>query len=158
MSASLYIVATPIGHLDDMSLRAIDVLRRVNVIAAEDTRHSSRLLHHFDIRTPLISYHDHSEASDLEGMLKRLRADETIALISDAGTPLVSDPGYKLVVACHREQIPVVPIPGPSATITALSAAGLPTDHFYFVGFLPPKPGQRVNRLQALTAIEGTLI
>ena len=96
LSASLYIVATPIGHLDDMSLRAIDVLRRVNVIAAEDTRHSSRLLHHFDIQTPLISYHDHSEASDLEGMLKRLRADETIALISDAGTPLVSDPGCLL--------------------------------------------------------------
>ena len=158
LSASLYIVATPIGHLDDMSLRAIDVLRSVNLIAAEDTRHSSKLLRHFDIRTPLISYHDHSETSDLEGMLKRLRAGETIALISDAGTPLVSDPGYKLVVACHREQIPVVPIPGPSATITALSAAGLPTDHFYFEGFLPPKPGQRVNRLQVLTAMEGTLI
>ena len=93
-----------------------------------------------------------------EGMLKRLRAGETIALISDAGTPLVSDPGYKLVVACHQERIPVVPIPGASATITALSAAGLPTDRFYFEGFLPSKPGQRANRLQALTAIEGTLI
>ena len=158
LPASLYIVATPIGHLDDMSLRAIEVLRSVNLIAAEDTRHSSKLMRHFDIRTPLISYHDHSESSDLEGMLKRLRAGETIALISDAGTPLVSDPGYKLVVACHQERIPVVPIPGASATITALSAAGLPTDHFYFEGFLPSKPGQRANRLQALTAIEGTLI
>ena len=105
MSASLYIVATPIGHLDDMSLRAIEVLRSVNLIAAEDTRHSSKLMRHFDIRTPLISYHDHSESSDLEGMLKRLRAGETIALISDAGTPLVSDPGYKLVVACHLSLI-----------------------------------------------------
>ena len=158
LPASLYIVATPIGHLDDISLRAIDVLRSVNLIAAEDTRHSSKLLRHFDIRTPLISYHDHSETSDLEGILKRLLAGEAIALISDAGTPLVSDPGYKLVAACHREQIPVVPIPGPSATITALSAAGLPTDHFYFEGFLPSKSGQRANRLQALAAIEGTLI
>jgi 16S rRNA (cytidine1402-2'-O)-methyltransferase len=158
LPASLYIVATPIGHLNDMSMRAINVLHSVDLIAAEDTRHSARLLRHFDIWTPLISYHDHSETSDLDGMLKRLRAGEAIALISDAGTPLVSDPGYKLVVACHREQIPVVPIPGPSATITALSAAGLPTDHFYFEGFLPPKPGQRANRLKALTAIEGTLI
>ena len=158
LPASLYIVATPIGHLDDMSMRAIDALRRVDLIAAEDTRHSARLLRHFDIRTPLISYHDHSETSDLDGILKRIRAGETIALISDAGTPLVSDPGYKLVVACHRERIPVVPIPGPSATITALSAAGLPTDHFYFEGFLPAKPGQRANRIKALRAIEGTLI
>ena len=138
LPASLFIVATPIGNLDDMSMRAIDVLRSVALIAAEDTRHSAKLLRHFDIRTPLISYHDHSDTSDLHGLLKRLRAGETIALISDAGTPLVSDPGYKLVVACHRERIPVVPIPGPSATITALSAAGLPTDHFYFEGFLPP--------------------
>ena len=158
MSASLYIVATPIGHLDDMSLRAIDVLRSVNLIAAEDTRHSSKLLRHFDIRTPLISYHDHSETSDLEGMLKRLRAGETIALISDAGTPLVSDPGYKLVVACHREQITVVPIPGPSAVTSALSAACLPSDRFYFEGFLPAKSGQRAQRLKTLRFIESTLI
>ena len=158
LPACLYIVATPIGHLDDMSLRAIDVLRSVDLIAAEDTRHSAKLLNHFDVRTPLISYHDHSDTSDLESLLKRLRAGKAIALISDAGTPLVSDPGYKLVVACHQEQIPVVPIPGPSATIAALSAAGLPTDHFYFEGFLPSKPGQRENRLQALSAIEGTLI
>ena len=158
LPASLFIVATPIGNLDDMSMRAIDVLRSVALIAAEDTRHSAKLLRHFDIRTPLISYHDHSDTSDLHGMLKRLRTGETIALISDAGTPLVSDPGYKLVEACHRERIPVVPIPGPSATVTALSAAGLPTDHFYFEGFLPPKPGQRANRLKTLTAIQGTLI
>lgn len=158
MPACLYIVATPIGHLDDMTLRAIDVLRNVDLIAAEDTRHSAKLLRHFDIRTPLISYHDHSDASDLQGLLTRLAAGEAIALISDAGTPLVSDPGYKLVVACHQARIPVVPIPGPSATIAALSAAGLPTDHFYFEGFLPPKSGQRENRLQALRAIEATLI
>ena len=158
LPACLYIVATPIGNLDDISMRAIDVLRSAALIAAEDTRHSAKLLRHFDIRTPLISYHDHSETSDLDSMLKRLRTGETIALISDAGTPLVSDPGYKLVEACHRERIPVVPIPGPSATVTALSAAGLPTDHFYFEGFLPPKPGQRANRLKTLTAIQGTLI
>ena len=158
LPACLYIVATPIGNLDDISMRAIDVLRSAALIAAEDTRHSAKLLRHFDIRTPLISYHDHSETSDLDSMLKRLRTGETIALISDAGTPLVSDPGYKLVEACHRERIPVVPIPGPSATITALSAAGLPTDHFYFEGFLPSKPGQRANRLRALAAIQGTLI
>ena len=103
LPASLFIVATPIGNLDDMSMRAIDVLRSVALIAAEDTRHSAKLLRHFDIRTPLISYHDHSDTSDLHGMLKRLRTGETIALISDAGTPLVSDPGYKLVEACHRE-------------------------------------------------------
>ena len=158
MPACLYVVATPIGHLGDITLRAIEILREVDVIAAEDTRHSVKLMQHLDIRTPLVSYHDHSHAANVENLLRRLRSGESIALISDAGTPLVSDPGYKLVEACYREHILVVPIPGASATITALSAAGLPTDHFYFEGFLPAKAGQRTNRLKAIRAIEATLI
>ena len=158
MPACLYVVATPIGHLGDITLRAIEVLREVDVIAAEDTRHSVKLMQHLDIRTPLVSYHDHSNAANVENLLRRLRSGESIALISDAGTPLISDPGYKLVEACYREHILVVPIPGASATITALSAAGLPTDHFYFEGFLPAKAGQRTNRLKAIRAIEATLI
>lgn len=156
--ACLYVVATPIGHLDDITLRAIETLREVDVIAAEDTRHSSKLMRHLAINTPLVSYHDHSDAAAMENLLRRLRSGESIALISDAGTPLVSDPGYKLVEACYAEHIEVVPVPGVSATITALSAGGLPTDHFYFEGFLPAKAGQRANRLKAIRAIEATLI
>ena len=158
MTASLYIVATPIGNLGDMTQRAIETLREADVIAAEDTRHSARLLAHFDIRTPMVSYHDHSTPADIERLLKRLRAGETIALISDAGTPMVSDPGYRLVAACQSERLPVVPIPGPSAMIAAVSAAGLPSDRFHFEGFLPVKPGQRSHRLKCLRAHEATLI
>lgn len=158
MPACLYVVATPIGHLGDITLRAIEILREVDVIAAEDTRHSIKLMQHLDIRTPLVSYHDHSDAVDVEKLLRRLRSGDSIALISDAGTPLISDPGYKLVEACYAERILVVPIPGVSATTTALSVAGLPTDHFYFEGFLPAKAGQRTNRLKAIRAIEATLI
>jgi len=156
--ASLFIVATPIGHLDDITRRAIDVLKSVDLIAAEDTRHSAKLLQHYDIRTPLVSYHDHSDASDVEALMTRLRSGSSIALISDAGTPMVSDPGYRLVVACQQERLPVVPIPGPSAMTAALSVAGLPTDRFYFEGFLPAKSGQRNHRLKALRTIETTLI
>ena len=158
MPASLFIVATPIGHLDDITRRAIDVLKSVDLIAAEDTRHSAKLLQHYDIRTPLVSYHDHSDASDVEALLARLRSGSSIALISDAGTPMVSDPGYRLVAACQQERLPVVPIPGPSAMTAALSVAGLPTDRFYFEGFLPAKSGQRNHRLKALRTIETTLI
>ena len=158
MPASLFIVATPIGHLDDITRRAIDVLKSVDLIAAEDTRHSAKLLQHYDIRTPLVSYHDHSDASDVEALMARLRSGSSIALISDAGTPMVSDPGYRLVAACQQERLPVVPIPGPSAMTAALSAAGLPTDRFYFEGFLPAKSGQRNHRLKALRTIEATLI
>jgi len=156
--ASLFIVATPIGHLDDITRRAIDVLKSVDLIAAEDTRHSAKLLQHYDIRTPLVSYHDHSDATDVEALMARLRSGSSIALISDAGTPMVSDPGYRLVAACQQERLPVVPIPGPSAMTAALSAAGLPTDRFYFEGFLPAKSGQRNHRLKALRTIETTLI
>ena len=158
MPASLFIVATPIGHLDDITRRAIDVLKSVDLIAAEDTRHSAKLLQHYDIRTPLVSYHDHSDASDIEALMARLRSGSSIALISDAGTPMVSDPGYRLVAACQQERLPVVPIPGPSAMTAALSVAGLPTDRFYFEGFLPAKSGQRNHRLKALRTIETTLI
>jgi len=156
--ASLFIVATPIGHLDDITRRAIDVLKSVDLIAAEDTRHSAKLLQHYDIRTPLVSYHDHSDASDVEALMARLRSGSSIALISDAGTPMVSDPGYRLVAACQQERLPVVPIPGPSAMTASLSVAGLPTDRFYFEGFLPAKSGQRNHRLKALRTIETTLI
>ena len=158
MPASLFIVATPIGHLDDITRRAIDVLKSVDLIAAEDTRHSAKLLQHYDIRTPLVSYHDHSDANDVEALMGRLRSGSSIALISDAGTPMVSDPGYRLVAACQQERLPVVPIPGPSAMTAALSVAGLPTDRFYFEGFLPAKSGQRNHRLKALRTIETTLI
>ena len=158
MPASLFIVSTPIGHLDDITRRAIDVLKSVDLIAAEDTRHSAKLLQHYDIRTPLVSYHDHSDASDVEALMARLRSGSSIALISDAGTPMVSDPGYRLVAACQQERLPVVPIPGPSAMTAALSVAGLPTDRFYFEGFLPAKSGQRNHRLKALRTIETTLI
>ena len=158
MSASLFIVATPIGHLDDITRRAIDVLKSVDLIAAEDTRHSAKLLRHYDIRTPIVSYHDHSDASDIEALMARLRSGASIALISDAGTPMISDPGYRLVAACQQERLSVVPVPGPSAMTAALCAAGLPTDRFYFEGFLPAKSGQRSHRLKALRTIETTLI
>ena len=158
MPASLFIVATPIGHLDDITRRAIEVLKSVDLIAAEDTRHSAKLLQHYDIRTPLVSYHDHSDASDIEALMARLRSGASIALISDAGTPMVSDPGYRLVAACQQERLSVVPVPGPSAMTAALCAAGLPTDRFYFEGFLPAKPGQRNHRLKELRTIETTLI
>ena len=158
MPASLFIVATPIGHLDDITRRAIEVLKSVDLIAAEDTRHSAKLLQHYDIRTPLVSYHDHSDASDIEALMARLRSGASIALISDAGTPMVSDPGYRLVAACQQERLSVVPVPGPSAMTAALCAAGLPTDRFYFEGFLPAKSGQRNHRLKELRTIETTLI
>ena len=158
MTASLYIVATPIGNLGDMTLRGLETLREVDLIAAEDTRHSAKLLAHFDIRTPMVSYHDHSTSFDIEQLLRRLRAGESIALISDAGTPMVSDPGYRLVAACRAESLPVVPIPGPSSMTAALSVAGLPSDRFHFEGFLPVKLGQRSRRLTHLRSYEATLI
>ena len=158
MTACLYIVATPIGNLGDMTLRATETLREVDVIAAEDTRHSAKLLAHFDIRTPVVSYHDHSTPAEIERLLDRLRAGDSIALICDAGTPTISDPGYRLVAACQAEQLLVVPIPGPSSMTAALSAAGLPTDRFHFEGFLPAKSGQRSHRLKNLRVQEATLI
>ncbi|EED35523.1 conserved hypothetical protein TIGR00096 [Luminiphilus syltensis NOR5-1B] len=158
MESGLYIVPTPIGNLEDLSLRARSVLETVDVIAAEDTRHSGTLLRHYDIDTPMISYHEHSTAQTTQELCDRMRSGAAIALISDAGTPLVSDPGYRLVRAAQDADVPVVPLPGPCAAVTALSAGGLPTDRFHFEGFLPNKASGRRKRLQALLSVEATLV
>lgn len=155
---TLYVVATPIGNLADMVPRAAETLQQVDLIAAEDTRHSKRLLEHFHISTPMVAYHDHNEAQSLPALLQRLEKGESIALISDAGTPLISDPGYRLVRAAREAGFRVCPIPGASALIAALSVAGLPSDRFVFEGFLPPKSGARRKHLEALAAEERTLI
>jgi 16S rRNA (cytidine1402-2'-O)-methyltransferase len=155
---TLYIVATPIGNLQDMSQRAIEILQTVNSIAAEDTRHSAYLLQHFSIKTALLSCHEHNETKRTAQLLSRLQQGESIALISDAGTPLISDPGYILVREARNLGIRVVPIPGPCAAIAALSAAGLPTDRFVFEGFLPAKTKLRRERLMALCGEPRTII
>jgi len=147
---TLYVVATPIGNLEDITARALRVLREVALIAAEDTRHSRKLLNHFDIRTPLISCHEHNEQQRQEELIGRLLAGASIALISDAGTPAIADPGYRLVRACHAAGVPVIPVPGPSAILAALSAAGEPTDRFIFEGFLPARAAARDKVLQGL--------
>jgi 16S rRNA (cytidine1402-2'-O)-methyltransferase len=158
LPAGLYLVATPIGNLGDISLRALAVLARVDLIAAEDTRHSKKLLSHYGISAALTPYHEHNAAKERPRLLARLRAGESVALISDAGTPLVSDPGYKLVRAALDEGHAVTSIPGPSATLAALTSAGLPTDAFMFAGFLPPKQGARRGRLAELAAAPATLV
>lgn len=154
----LYLVATPIGNKEDITLRALKILREVNIIAAEDTRHSKILLQHYQITTPLISLHDFNETQRIPALLTRIHQGEHIALISDAGTPLISDPGYLLVNAARKENIIVTPIPGACAAITALSASGLPTDHFIFAGFLPAKSADRKQRLTLLQTESHTLI
>lgn len=158
MEAGLYIVPTPIGNLSDISLRAIEVLKQVTLIAAEDTRHSQVLLSHLGISTPMVAYHEHSAAGAVSRLLDRLRQGESVALISDAGTPLVSDPGYQLVREVQEAGLLVIPIPGACSLTTALCASGLPTDRFYFEGFLPAKSVQRRRRLEALGGQEVTLI
>ncbi len=158
MSGTLYIVATPIGNVSDFSERAIGVLKQVAVIAVEDTRHSGRLLQAHGINTPMLSCHEYNEAERSEQLLKRVANGEDVALISDAGTPLVSDPGFQLVRLAHQRGCKVVPIPGPSAVIAALSCAGLPTDRFVFEGFLPAKQGARLARLQELQSDSRTLV
>ncbi len=154
----LYIIATPIGHLDDITLRALRTLGEVDLVAAEDTRHTARLLSHHGIQANLISFHEHNEAERTADLISRLEAGEAVAVVSDAGTPSVSDPGFRLVRAAVAKGIRVVPIPGPSAAITALSASGLPTDAFTFLGFPPKKPGRRQSLLQGLKAYPYTLI
>jgi len=154
----LYVVATPIGNLGDMVPRAVETLQTVAVIAAEDTRHSSRLLSHFAIKTPCIAYHDHSDEQRTEQLIARMQAGESVALISDAGTPLVSDPGYRLVRSARQAGIQVVPVPGACAMIAALSAAGLPSDRFAFEGFLPAKETARCVQLESLANDPRTLI
>ena len=158
MAGTLYIVATPIGNVADFSERAIKVLQQVAVIAVEDTRHSGRLLQAHSINTPMLSCHEHNETERSEQLLKRVANGEDVALISDAGTPLVSDPGFHLVRMAHQRGCKVVPIPGPSAVIAALSCAGLPTDRFVFEGFLPAKQGARLARLQELQNDPRTLV
>jgi 16S rRNA (cytidine1402-2'-O)-methyltransferase len=154
----LYIVATPIGNLEDMTFRAVRLLQEADLIAAEDTRHTGKLLHHFQIKTPQISYHDHSPPSRLQDLVDRLVAGETIALVSDAGMPGISDPGYELVCAAVAAGVTVVPIPGACAVTTALAAAGLPTDRFVFEGFLPAKSKARLARLAPLALEERTIV
>jgi 16S rRNA (cytidine1402-2'-O)-methyltransferase len=155
---TLYLVATPIGNLEDITLRALRILKEVDLVACEDTRYTARLLTRYNIATPRESYHKFNEESRTPRLLQKLQEGKNIALASDSGTPLVSDPGYELVSACRREGIPVVPIPGPSAAIAALSGSGLPSDSFFFAGFLPARGAPRRRRLQELAGIPATLI
>lgn len=157
-TALLYIVATPIGNLGDMVPRAIEVLQRADLVLAEDTRHSQRLFSHFSITTPLLAYHDHSDTARTEQILARLERGQTLALISDAGTPLISDPGYRLVRLARERGIRVLPVPGACAFVAALSACGLPSDRFAFEGFPPAKSQARLKALQALAAETRTLV
>jgi 16S rRNA (cytidine1402-2'-O)-methyltransferase len=154
---TLYIVATPIGNLEDITLRAIRVLKEVDIIAAEDTRHTKKLLNHYGITKPLTSYFEHNEIKKAERLISQLKEGKDIALVSDAGTPGVSDPGYRLVKIAIENAIPVVSIPGPSAIIAALSSAGLPTDSFCFEGFIPSKAGERQRFLAGLRGIKKTI-
>lgn len=154
----LYIVATPIGNLGDMTFRAVETLKSVSLVACEDTRVTATLLYHFGIHTPTISYNDHNGSKQRPKLMEALTRGESIALVSDAGTPLISDPGYKLVTDVRAEGFAVCPIPGASSVITALCAAGLPTDQFHFAGFLPPKVGARKQMLAALAPIAGSLV
>jgi 16S rRNA (cytidine1402-2'-O)-methyltransferase len=145
----LYVVATPIGNLGDITVRALEVLKSVDVIAAEDTRHSGMLLKHFEIKRPLVSYHEHNEAMRTAQLVERLAADENVALITDAGTPALSDPGARLIHACIERGLPLTIIPGPSSILAALVGSGFSTERFYFGGFLPVKSGQRERELRA---------
>ncbi len=155
---TLYVVATPIGNLEDITYRAVRILGEVDLVAAEDTRHSRKLLTHFGIQKPLVSYHDHNEQQRQEELVKRLQAGDDIALISDAGTPCIADPGYRLIASCHAAGITVVPIPGPSALITALSAAGVSSERFAFEGYLPQKAKARADLLRQLNGEQRTLV
>jgi 16S rRNA (cytidine1402-2'-O)-methyltransferase len=157
-SGTLYIIATPIGNLEDITFRAVRLLREADLIAAEDTRHSRKLLSHFGISRPLTSYFDHNKSFKGNYILEKLREGLSVALISDAGTPCISDPGYQLVRDAVAEGIPVVPVPGPSAVIAALSAAGLPTDRFAYEGFLPNRQGKRRDKLESIRREERVVV
>jgi len=154
----LYLVGTPIGNLEDITLRALRILKEVDLIACEDTRHTQKLLNHYDIAKRLVSYHEHNEMTRSPELLIKLEDGAKVALVSDAGMPLVSDPGYRLVALCVRHKIPVVPIPGPSALLAALSGSGLPSEEFLFVGFLPQRSGERRRMLEHLRIEDRTII
>ena len=158
MAGILYLVATPIGNLEDITLRALRVLKEVDLIACEDTRHTRKLLSHFEISKPTISCHEHNERERVTELIAKLQSGANIALVSDAGTPLLSDPGYRLVREAIASGLQVVPIPGPSALLTALAASGLPIDEFTFAGFLPPRQTARKARLRELSKLDSTLV
>jgi 16S rRNA (cytidine1402-2'-O)-methyltransferase len=156
--ATLFVVATPIGNLDDISQRALVTLQKVDVIACEDTRHTIKLLNHFGIQKPMTSYHEFNEEEKALDLANQLEHGKSIALVSDAGTPAISDPGFRLVRLCRQRGIPVVPIPGPNAAIAALCASGMPSDEFMFLGFLPSKKNARRERLTSVINVPSTLI
>lgn len=158
MPGVLYLIATPIGNLEDITLRALRLLRQADVVACEDTRHTRKLLAHYGIARPLVSYHEHNEVVRAKELLARLEAGQSVALVSDAGTPLISDPGYRLVCGALAAGIPVVPIPGPSAVLAALAGSGLPVAAFHFAGFLPAKRSDRLKALASLRDEQATLV
>ncbi|MFT6986730.1 MAG: 16S rRNA (cytidine1402-2'-O)-methyltransferase [Psychromonas sp.] len=158
LPAKLYIVATPIGNMSDITYRAIEILQQVDLVAAEDTRHSGKLLKYYQIKKPMFPLHDHNERERGKVLIEKIQSGQSVALISDAGTPLISDPGYHLVNECREAGVDIVPIPGPSAVITALSAAGLPTDRFSFEGFLPAKEKGKQDKLKALIEETRTMV
>jgi 16S rRNA (cytidine1402-2'-O)-methyltransferase len=158
MAGTLYLVATPIGNLADITHRALQVLKDVDLIACEDTRHTHKLLQHYGITTKTVSYHEHNEQQRAAELIDLLKQGSNIAVVSDAGTPSISDPGFRLVRAAIESEVMVVPVPGPSALISALIAAGLPTDEFFFAGFLPARSNARRARLNELRSVPGTLI
>ena len=157
-SGKLYVVATPIGNLEDMTLRAIRLLKEVNLVAAEDTRQTRKLMNAYEISTPLTSLHEHNEQRKSESLISRIEAGESVAYVSDAGTPGISDPGYRLIRAAIARDIRVIPIPGASAAVAALSGSGLPMDRFFFCGFLPARPTKRRQMLAALADVEATMV
>ena len=158
MAGTLYLISTPIGNLEDITLRALRVLKEADLIACEDTRQTRKLLDHFQIAKPVVSCHEHNEAARAAELVARLRSGANVALVTDAGTPLVSDPGYRVTAAAIEAGVPVVPVPGASAALAALAAAGLATDQFRFCGFLPPKTAGRRKRLEELRGENCTLI
>ena len=155
---ALYVISTPIGNLEDITLRALRILKEVDLICAEDTRKTRILLNHFHINTPLTSYYEHNERSKTPHIIQQVKEGKKVAIVSEAGTPTISDPGYRIIISAIQEDIPVVPIPGPSAAITAISISGLPVHRFAFEGFLPAKPGKRKNFLHKISNEERTLI
>ena len=157
-TGTLFVIATPIGNMADWSHRAEEIVRGVDLVLCEDTRHTRKLLSRYRIDRKLESYHDFNEAEKAQRMVDRIRAGTSVALVSDAGTPTLSDPGYRIVRACRLSDIPVIPIPGPAAAVAAVSVSGLPTDEFFFVGFLPPKKDARRRKLEELAGLRATLV